>query len=239
MVALVGIIPELNIGPVFFTLFGYVQALAVINAHYLVIIAACLYQPPALLPGVVPTPLNNVCSVIISAALNGDGLAAVAADDGDFVVAQVYHIPVLIGLIRIAPLLDIGSVLQALLGHVQSFVTAPIHDWPGVTYAAIRSIGITITAIGTSITVIVSTAADFEIGAATTIHPDAGLIETPGSPLHTGGAAFSICQTDCSSIGIDRTGMAATIVGSTVDTLISVIAISTIAVTTVIVTTVV
>lgn len=41
LVSLIGIIPKLNVSSVLFTLFGYVQDLAIVNAHYLIVIAAC------------------------------------------------------------------------------------------------------------------------------------------------------------------------------------------------------
>jgi hypothetical protein len=50
------------------------------------------------LQGVVPVPLYDVRSVVIPAALDGDCLAAAPADDSDFADAEVYDIPVLVGL---------------------------------------------------------------------------------------------------------------------------------------------
>src|SRR5205085_6932019 len=105
-------------------------------------------------------------------------LGAVAADDGNFVVAEVYHIPVLIRLIGIAPLLDVGSILHALFGHVQGFITMPVHDRAGITHAPVGPVATTIfTGIGSAVAVvattviaIASTAADFEISAAAAIY---------------------------------------------------------------------
>ena len=114
--------------PVLPALLGHVETLVVVHAHDPIVVAACLLQAPALLRVVVPTPLDNVRPVVISAALNSKRPAAVPADDGDFVGAEVYDIPVLIGLIGVAPLLDVSPILHALLGNVQGFITMPVHD---------------------------------------------------------------------------------------------------------------
>lgn len=89
LIGLIGIIPKLDVGPVLFTLFGYIQTLAIVHADDPVIIAACLLQTPTLLPSVVPSSLDNVGSIVVPSALNGEHSAAVSADDGDFVVAEV------------------------------------------------------------------------------------------------------------------------------------------------------
>ena len=52
--------------------------------------------------------------------------------DGDFAQAEVYDIPVLVGLIGISPLSDVCPILRALPGHVQGFISAPVcHDPAG------------------------------------------------------------------------------------------------------------
>src|SRR6266508_1398421 len=216
MVSLVGISPKLDVCPVLFALLGYIQTLAAVHAHDPVVVAANLLQSPTLLRGAVPAPLYDVRSVIIPAALDGDRLAAAPADDGDFAGAEVYDVPVLVGLIGISPLSDVGPILLALPGHVQGFITAPVHDRAGVAHAPVRT-GVTTVAavITTAVGAIASTTADFEIGAAAAIHPDAVTVEAPGPPLHTGRLAPLIHQAD-DAASIDKVGAESPVVCRTV-----------------------
>jgi hypothetical protein len=69
---------------VLLALLGHVETLAVVHAHDPAVVAAHLLQSPRLLRGAVPSLLYDVCLVVTPAALDGDRLAAVTADDGDF-----------------------------------------------------------------------------------------------------------------------------------------------------------
>ena len=205
------------LAPSCFALLGHIETLAVVHAHDPVVVAANLLQAPALLRAAVPAPLDYVRPVVVPAALDGKRPAAVPADDGSFAVAEVYDIPVLIGLIGIAPLLDVGAILIASLSHVQSFITVAVHYRAGVADAPVRPVDITVAAVVitsvvvTAVGAIASTTADFEIGAAAAIHPDAVTVEAPGPPLHTGRPALLIHQAD-DAAGVDRAGVSPPII---------------------------
>lgn len=159
LIRLICVVPKLNVGPILFALSGNIETLAVIDADDPIVIAASLLQAPALGRAAPPTLLDDVRTVVVPAtADNGERPAALAADDGCFVVAEVYDIPLLIGLFGIAPLLDVGAVPVAAFGHVQGFVAVAVHYWTGVSHSSVRAgIGnasVTVPAIVVSVVII-------------------------------------------------------------------------------------
>lgn len=135
----------------------------------------------------------------------------------------------MIGLIGIAPLLDVGSVLHALLGHIQYPLTAPVRDWAGVNDTpigpdGISVIGVVITSVVTTVVdAISSSTTDFKIGSAAAIHPDPTIIDSPGLPLHTVRSASLSHQPNVAAIGVDGAVVASPIIRCTVDVLHTII----------------
>jgi hypothetical protein len=222
---LTGTIPQLNVSAILLALIANVQTSAVTNANDPVIVTAHRLQSPSLLAIAVPGSLSDVGAVIIIVILSCQRFAALPTDDGDFAIAKIYDIPILIRLIGVTPLLDISPIQHALRGNINCFIAMPAYDRTRVIDTSVWPAGITVAtdaitpAIATVVAVSISIAANLEIGAAAAIYPDTGAVEAPGSSFDTSRATPLRHQANDAGVSINRASVAPTIIGGAIDAL--------------------